>query len=86
MNETGAPASTGRARAKVKTRYGVLNTRHVQCYRQRHPRIDFYPSPDVLAIILHHRNAGIDATFAGVLDGLIRLGHQAITITGKEKN
>ena len=71
---------------KVKRDSRLLNARHVQCYRQRHPRIDFYPSPDVLAIILHHKNGGLDATIAGVLDELIRAGHQTITITGKGKN
>ncbi len=58
----------------------------LQRYRKRHPRIDFYPSPDVLAILFHHRKAGVDPTLAGILDGLIRVGHQAVTVSGNGKN
>ncbi len=54
-------------------------TPRLQLYRERHPRIDFYPSPDVLAILLHHRKNGADATLAGVIDGLVRIGHQIVS-------
>jgi hypothetical protein len=62
------------------------NTQRVQRFRERRPRIDFYPSPDVLAILLHHRKSGPDPTFAGILDGLVRLGHRALGISGNGKN
>ena len=46
----------------VKADRHVLNRRRnaqrVQRYRSRRPRIDFYPSPDVLAILRHHRKTG----------------------------
>ncbi len=54
-------------------------THRLQRFRERHPRIDFYPSPDVLAILIHHRKAGADPTLAGIMDGLIRVGHRAVT-------
>lgn len=46
-------------------------------YRERHPRIDYYPAPDVLAILLHHRDRSGEPCVAGIIDGLIRLGHRA---------
>ena len=58
------------------------NAQRVHRYRARRPRIDFYPSPDVLAILRHHRKSGFDPTLAGILDGLIRIGHQALNISG----
>ena len=58
----------------------------LQRYRRRHPRIDWYPSPDVLAILLHHRNVGLDPTLAGIIDGLIRVGHGALSVSGNGKN
>jgi len=61
----------------------VLKTHRLQLYRKRHPRIDFYPSPDVLAILLHHRKDGADATLAGIIDGLIRVGHQIVSGNGE---
>jgi len=57
-------------------------THRLQRYRERHPRIDFYPSPDVLAILLHHRKAGADPTLAGIIDGLVRVGHQTVSGNG----
>lgn len=61
-------------------------THRVQRYRERHRdgRVDWYPSPDVLAILQHHQKAGVDPTLAGILDGLIRVGHQ--TVSGNWKN
>jgi hypothetical protein len=60
-----------------------LTMNRLQLYRQRHPRIDFYPSPDVLAILLHHRKAGADPTLAGIIDGLVRIGHRIVSGDGK---
>lgn len=57
-------------------------TNRIQRYRERHPRIDFYPSPDVLAILLHHQKVGVDPTLAGIIDGLIRIGHRALNVSG----
>ena len=62
------------------------NAQRVQRFRARRPRIDFYPSPDVLAILLYHRKDGSDPTFAGILDGLVRLGHRALNISGNGRN
>ena len=64
----------------------TLKTQRLQRYRERHPRIDFYPSPDVLAILLYHKNTGADPTLAGIIDGLIRIGHRALSISGNGKN
>ncbi len=59
------------------------NAQRVQRYRARRPRIDFYPSPDVLAILLHHRKTGADPTLAAILDGLIRIGHRFVSGNGE---
>ena len=58
-------------------------THRLQLYRERHPRIDYYPTADVLAILLYHRKNGADATLAGVIDGLIRVAHQIVSGNGK---
>ena len=51
----------------------------LQKYRDRHPRIDYYPSPDVLKILLHHQAQSGEPCLAGVLDGLIRAGHKIVS-------
>jgi len=48
-------------------------------YRERHPRIDYYPAADVLAILLHHSAITGEPCLAGVLDGLIRVAHRAVS-------
>ena len=53
-------------------------THRLKVYRERHPRIDYYPTADVLAILLYHQKDGADPTLAGIIDGLIRVGHLAI--------
>ncbi len=58
------------------------NRVRVRRYRSKNQRIDFVPSPDVLKIIEHHFGAGMDSCWAGVIDNLIRAGHQAITGNG----
>lgn len=58
------------------------NKTRVRRYRAIHRRIDYVPSPDVLMIIDHHLKTGTDPCIAGVLDYLIRAGHQAITGNG----
>ncbi len=58
------------------------NRARVRRYRTVHRRIDYAPSPDVLPIILHHVKIGTDPCLAGVIDYLIRSGHQAITGNG----
>ncbi len=60
-----------------------VNIPRLQRYRERNPRIDFYPSPDVLAILLYHRKTGADPTLAGILDGLIRIGHRFVSGNGE---
>ena len=51
----------------------------VQKYRATHRRIDYAPSPTVLAVIERHLAAGLDNCIAGVLDHLIEAGDKAIT-------
>lgn len=51
----------------------------LQRYRQRNRRFEFYPSQDVLDIILHWQTNGPEKCVAGILDGLIRAGHRAVT-------
>ncbi len=58
-------------------------TNRLQRYRERHPRIDYYPSPDALAILLHHRKNRVDPTLAGIIDGLIRVAHQIVSGNGE---
>ena len=58
------------------------NKARVRRYRAIHRRIDYTPTPDVLQIIEHHLKLGTDPCFAGVIDYLIRAGHQAITGNG----
>ena len=73
MNEDPTISSTGRLSG---------NRARVQRYRTLHRRIDYVPSPDVLSIIQHHLKIGRDSYLAGVIDYLIRYGHQAITGNG----
>lgn len=58
------------------------NRARVNRYRSAHRRIDYVPSPDVLQIIEHHLKIGTDRCVAGVIDYLVRSGHQAITGNG----
>lgn len=51
-------------------------------YRQRHSRIDYYPSPDVADIIKHHQANSGEPCIAGILDGLIRAGHRIVSGNG----
>jgi len=60
-------------------------TRRVRRYRQLRPRIDYYASPDVVDIIRHYQATGRDKCFAGILDGLIRAGHQAVSGNGGKR-
>ena len=47
-------------------------------YREKHRRIDYAPSADVLAIITTWRARKLDNCTAGVLDKLLIAGHQAL--------
>ena len=58
------------------------NQARVRRYRAVHRRFDYVPSPDVLAIIEHHLKIGTDYCVAGVIDYLVRAGHQTITGNG----
>jgi hypothetical protein len=73
-------------RFKEENTMANQNTTRLQRYRERHPRVDYYPAPDALAILLHHHKAGVDPTLAGIIDGLIRVGHQAVVVSGNGKN
>jgi hypothetical protein len=57
----------------------------LQRYRELHRRIDYFPSPDVLAIIDHHQSTGLDHCIAGVIDELIRIGHKTISGNGRTR-
>lgn len=43
----------------------------VRRYRQRHRRIDYYPSSDALRVIEQWKARGLDHTIAGTIDKLI---------------
>ena len=58
------------------------NRARVQRYRAKHRRIDYVPSPDVLAIIDLHLDARLDNCVAGVIDKLIEAGHRAMSGNG----
>ena len=58
------------------------NRARVRRYRAMHRRIDYVPSFDVLPLIQHHLHIGTDPCLAGVIDYLIRSGHQTITGNG----
>jgi len=60
-------------------------TLRLRRYRTKHRRIDYFPSPDVHAIIEHHQAAGKEPCIAGILDGLIRAGHKAVSGNGGKK-
>ena len=65
---------------KVEKNNGKFTARlRVQKYRAKHRRIDYAPSPTVLAAIERHLDAGLDNCIAGVLDHLIEAGDKAIT-------
>lgn len=61
-------------------------TLRVRRYRQRHPRIDYYPAPDVLAIIKHHQTVVNEPCIAGIIDGLIRVGHRYVSKNERKKS
>lgn len=48
-------------------------------YRARIRRIDYVPRPDVLAIIEHYMTKHPKNRPAGVIDALIRRGHEAVS-------
>jgi hypothetical protein len=58
------------------------NRERVRRFRSIHRRIDYVPSPDVLPIIEHYVMKRTDPCIVGVVDYLIRSGHQAITGNG----
>jgi len=58
------------------------NKLRLRRYRQRNRRIDYYPSPDVLDIVKYHLANGTEPCLAGILDGLIRAGHRAVSGNG----
>jgi hypothetical protein len=58
------------------------NRTRVRRYRALHRRIDYVPTSDVLRTIQHHLKIGTDPCLAGVIDYLIRSGHQTITGNG----
>ena len=60
----------------------LANQRRIRRYRSLHRRLDYVPSPNVLAIIQHHLGIGTDRCLADILDYLIRSGHHAISGNG----
>ena len=76
------------AHARTRDQLTAMNKskrNRLQRYRERHPRIDYYPAPDVLALLLHHSGITGEPCLAGVLDGLIRVAHRAISGSGGKK-
>ena len=57
----------------------------VRRYRSIHRRLDYVPSPTVLATIERHLAAGLDNCLAGVIDHLIAAGDAAISGPGNER-
>ncbi|NDP40148.1 MAG: hypothetical protein GZ093_15600 [Rhodoferax sp.] len=55
------------------------NRLRVRRYRSKNQRIDYVPAPDVLEMIVHHLKAELDNCKAGVIDVLIRSGHEAMS-------
>ncbi len=49
-------------------------------YRKQHRRIDYTPSPDVLAVIEKHLAAGLDNCLAGTIDRLILAGDEVTAL------
>lgn len=58
------------------------NHARVERYRRTHRRIDYVAAADVVAIIEQHLVAGLDNCRSGVLDMLIRAGHEAMSGNG----
>lgn len=57
-------------------------TLRMRRYRQNHRRVDYVPTPDIWDIIQYHLANSGEPCLAGVLDGLIRMGHKAVTGNG----
>ena len=57
----------------------IRNRDRVRRFRESHKRIDYVPSSDVASIIEYHLAGGLDHTKAGVIDMLIRAGHDAMS-------
>jgi len=68
----------------MKRTFETGNQARVRRYRVTHRRYDYVPSPDVRPIIEHHLKIGTDFCIAGVIDYLIRTGHQVITGNGRQ--
>lgn len=60
----------------------VASRVRVQRYRATHRRIDYAPSPTVLAAIDRHLAEGLCNCIAGVIDRLIEAGDKAVTGNG----
>jgi hypothetical protein len=69
---------------KDSTIQGENDMTRTQRYRTRHPRIDYYPSPDVLAILRHHCQTTGEPCLAGIIDGLVRIAHR-VMVSGNGK-
>ena len=58
----------------------INNQPHVRRYRlKQQARYDYYASPDVAAIIAHYQAKSSERCVAGILDGLIRAAHRALS-------
>lgn len=55
------------------------NRARVRRYRDKHRRIEYIPSPDVLAMIEAWRARELDNCTSGVIDRLLRAGSKALT-------
>lgn len=70
--------------ADTKQAPSTGNSARVLRYRASHRRIDYVPSPEVLAIIDGWLKATLNNCKAGVIDALVRAGHKAISGNAQE--
>ncbi len=54
------------------------NVARMRRYRAKHRRIDYVPADDILEIIEAHLAHGLSNCLAGVIDVLVKAGHEAL--------
>ena len=78
--ESAGPAAEPVRNAKVRSETAARSAQaRLAKYRATKRRIEFFPSPDVLAIIEQHKARGLDPTLAGTIDQLIRAGQRQLS-------
>lgn len=56
----------------------ITSTERSQRYRKQHRRLDYVPSPEVLAIIEIYLAKYPNATVCAVLDSMVRIAHKHV--------